>query len=97
MKRRRGPSLLVIFLILVVALAVFFTLLKGWPYLTGLAALRFERANPKAAATVWVNQRSGLYYCPGSALFGKSRPGQYMVQGEALQKGYRPILGQPCR
>jgi hypothetical protein len=94
MKERRGPSLLMIFAILAVALAVFFTLLKGWPYLAALAALRSERANPNV--TVWVNQHSGLYYCNGSSSFGRVKPGQYMIQGEALQKGYRPTQGNLC-
>jgi hypothetical protein len=95
MKTRRGPSLRVIFLILAVALAVFFSLLKGWPYLAGLVAARSERANPKAI--VWVNQRSGLYYCHESGLFGKAKPGRYLVQNQALQDGFRPIQGQPCQ
>jgi hypothetical protein len=95
MENRRGPSLLMIFVILAVALAVFFTLLKGWPYLAALAASRSERGNPNA--TVWVNQHSGLYYCSGSSSFGKVKPGQYLIQAEALEKGYRPTQGNPCR
>ncbi len=46
---------------------------------------------------VWANSSSGVYYCPDSALYGRTSSGQYMNQGEALQKGYTPALNTPCR
>ncbi len=46
---------------------------------------------------VWANASSGIYYCSDSALYGQTSSGQYMNQGEALQKGYTPALNVPCR
>ena len=45
---------------------------------------------------VWVYPRSGIFYCRESKLYGKIKPGFYSIQGEALQKGYRPAREMPC-
>jgi hypothetical protein len=46
--------------------------------------------------SVWVNRRSGLYYCRTSKYYGKMFPGFAISQGDALQKGYRPAQGDAC-
>jgi hypothetical protein len=46
--------------------------------------------------SVWVNKRSGLYYCRDSRFYGKMRPGTSMRQESALMKGFRPAQGQTC-
>lgn len=46
---------------------------------------------------VWASQRSGLYYCPGTTLFGKVRPGKQMAERSALQSGFQPSLRKVCR
>jgi hypothetical protein len=38
-----------------------------------------------------------LYYCPDSQLYGKFKPGMYMMQDDALERGYRPAAQEPCR
>ena len=53
-----------------------------------------------AAATVvkvWTYKQTGFYYCPDSKFYGKFKPGAYMTQGEALERGYRPAAQDPCR
>jgi hypothetical protein len=45
---------------------------------------------------IWVNTRSGVYYCPDAKLYGRIKPGLYMVETTALQHGYRPALGRTC-
>ncbi len=53
-----------------------------------------------AAATnvkVWTYKKTGLYYCPDSKLYGKLKPGVYMTQEKALERGYRPAGQDPCR
>jgi hypothetical protein len=53
-----------------------------------------------AAATnikVWTYKKTGLYYCPDSKLYGKVKPGVYMTQEKALERGYRPAGQVPCR
>jgi hypothetical protein len=46
---------------------------------------------------VWASQRTGLYYCPGTTLFGKVQPGKQMAERSALQSGFQPSLKQVCR
>jgi|SRR5215467_6651038 len=53
-----------------------------------------------AAATnikVWTYKKTGLYYCPDSKHYGKLKPGIYMTQEEALERGYRPAGQNRCR
>jgi hypothetical protein len=53
-----------------------------------------------AAATivkVWAYKKTGLYYCPDSKLYGKVKPGMYMTQEKALERGYRPAGQDSCR
>ena len=46
--------------------------------------------------TVWVNTNSGIYWCPGSRWYGKTKQGKYMKECEARQAGYRPAYNKPC-
>ena len=46
---------------------------------------------------VWVNTRSGVYHCPGTQWYGKTKQGEYMTQKQAQEKGYRPAYGKVCR
>lgn len=46
---------------------------------------------------VWTYKKTGLYYCPESKLYGKIKPGVYMTQEKALERGYRPAGQNPCR
>jgi hypothetical protein len=50
----------------------------------------------KKEVTVWVNTRSGVYHCPGSRWYGKTKYGKYMGECEAIKDGYRPAYGKPC-
>ena len=45
---------------------------------------------------VWVNTNSGVYHCPNTRWYGKTKSGQFMTQREAQAKGYRPAYGAVC-
>jgi hypothetical protein len=45
---------------------------------------------------VWVNTRSGVYHCPSSRWYGKTKEGKYMGECEAQEAGFRPAYGKPC-
>src|SRR5215471_6151895 len=45
---------------------------------------------------VWVNKRSGFYYCPSSAAYGSLGPGEFMAQAKALETGFRLAPYVPC-
>jgi hypothetical protein len=46
---------------------------------------------------VWVNTATGVYHCPGSRWYGRTKQGDYMTQAEAQKKRYRPAYGKVCR
>jgi hypothetical protein len=45
---------------------------------------------------VWASKPTGFYYCTDTPYYKDVQPGVFMSQGEALQSGYRPIVGQFC-
>jgi hypothetical protein len=45
---------------------------------------------------VWVNTNSGVYHCPNTRWYGKTKSGKYMKEKEAHAKGYRPAYGIVC-
>ncbi|HEY6905270.1 MAG TPA: hypothetical protein VI216_13250 [Candidatus Acidoferrales bacterium] len=50
-----------------------------------------------AALPVWTVRHSGFYYCARSPDFRTLEPGAIMTQGQALQSGYQPKLGDYCK
>jgi hypothetical protein len=46
---------------------------------------------------VWASQRNGFYYCADDAHYASLKPGFFMTQGDALQTGYQPPLGNYCQ
>lgn len=55
------------------------------------------KLNPEILALrVWAVRHSGYYYCVESLNSNAPQPGALMMQGEALQTGYRPKLGNYC-
>lgn len=53
-----------------------------------------QTGNPNV--TVWVNTDSGVYHCPGTRWYGKTKYGRYMKQRAARANGYRPAYGAAC-
>ena len=45
---------------------------------------------------VWVDQRTALYYCPGSELYGKTPKGKYTSQREAQLDQFEPAYRKAC-
>ena len=50
----------------------------------------------KKEVKVWVNTNSGVYHCPESRWFGRTKQGKYMGECEAKKAGYRPAYNSPC-
>lgn len=46
---------------------------------------------------VWVNHKSKVYHCPGDRWYGRTKDGEYMAEGDAAAKGYRPDHGKACK
>jgi hypothetical protein len=84
---------------MIAAMTLFYLLSKGWrPHLEmphfPLGTHQSGKARP--GVKVWVNKSNGIYYCPDSPMYGHSEPGVQMAQGDAVQTGYSPALGEPC-
>lgn len=64
----------------------------------GLWAAEAAVAPPSVIADerVWVNTASGVYHCPGTRYYGKTKAGAFMTQDEAQRGGYRAAYGQAC-
>jgi len=45
---------------------------------------------------VWVDTHTALYYCPGDALYGKSKDGHFTTQGEAQADRFEPAERSAC-
>jgi hypothetical protein len=56
-----------------------------------------SQSQDNSSVKVWVNTSSGVYHCPGTRWYGATKRGEYMSQGEAQQKGYRPAYGRTCQ
>jgi hypothetical protein len=83
----------------IAAMTLFYLLSSGWrPHLAIPHFLLGSHQSRKARldVKVWVNKSNGVYYCPDSPMYGQTESGTYMAQGEAVQTGYSPALGEPC-
>lgn len=62
-----------------------------------LPQLKTPSVTAATIVNVWVYKKTGLYYCPESKFYGKVKPGVYMTQEKALERGFRPAAQEPCR
>jgi GAF domain-containing protein len=53
-----------------------------------------DMGNP--AVTVWIDSRTGLYYCPGADLYGKTPKGKLASQREAQLDQFQPAYRKAC-
>ncbi|HEV2423984.1 MAG TPA: hypothetical protein VGZ29_04055 [Terriglobia bacterium] len=96
MSDRARVPILEIIILLVIALIVFFPVISQiLPSAPSLPLLERQRA-AENRTKVWVNLHSGFYYCAGSTLYGRQKPGKFMAQPEARERGYSPAQQKPC-
>jgi general secretion pathway protein A len=53
-----------------------------------------SRGNPEAR--VWVDVRTGLYYCPGGEMYGKTRGGNFTTQRDAQENRFKTANHKAC-
>ena len=46
---------------------------------------------------VWVDLHTGLYYCPGARLYGKTREGKLTTQRQARKENFKTPDGKACQ
>ena len=90
-------------LFFIISLLVLLALIAFLPTLKRRRSRRLPHVPARAGRTVkqedvrvWINTRSGFYYCGHTSAYGRLSPGKFMRQGEALQLGYRPYFRQAC-
>lgn len=77
---------------LLLALAVLLIVIPA----TRPSAITASAQVPAKEVQVWVNTSSGVYHCPGTRWYGKTKQGKYLSECEARKEGYRPAYGHPC-
>jgi hypothetical protein len=97
MTHRAHENILIIGSLILLAYLITSPILERWN-----GALRLDRFKEPtvSAATiveVWTYKKTGRYYCPDSQFYGKFKPGMFMIQDDALARGYRPAAQEPCR
>ena len=83
----------------IAAMTLFYLLSKGWRPHFGIPHFSLgthQSGKTRLNVKVWVNKSTGIYYCSDSAMYGHSAFGSYMAQGDAIQTGYSPALGESC-
>jgi hypothetical protein len=93
MRRLLATVSLITALLFIPAFAPATTLPHGLP----VAARSYSQNQDNSKIKVWVNTHSGVYHCPGTRWYGRTKSGEYMTQGDAQQKGYRPAYGRACQ
>lgn len=101
-RSRVGPVIfMIVVLAVLVAIAPMLAKYQRAPAVVMSKLQKMTAPPPKAPSShkthsVWVNRRSGLYYCHDSHYFGRLAPGTYMQQERAILKGFRPAEGHAC-
>jgi hypothetical protein len=88
LKRFARPLLAVLFLLLCAGVPRGLNLIRS--------ASAAQNQTEKKEVKVWVNTKSGVYHCPGTRWYGKTKEGKYMSECEAQKAGHRPAYGKPC-
>ena len=70
---------------------------ERWSGAYRLPQFKEQTVSAATIVKVWTYKKTGWYYCPDSRFYGKLKPGKYMTQDEALERGYRPAAQEPCR
>ena len=79
----------------IVILAALFSAIPA-SYVTNSSARAEQTKTEKKEVKVWVNTASGVYHCPGTRWYGKTKHGEYMPECEAIKKGDRAAYGKAC-
>ena len=54
------------------------------------------REGEGSSVLVWLNTRTGTYYCPASRWYGATAYGEFMTEREALARRAEPEFGRRC-
>jgi hypothetical protein len=97
MRHRAYENALFIGSLILLAYLITFPIHERWSGADTLAQFKEQTVSAATVVKVWTYKKTGWYYCPDSKLYGRLKPGKYMTQDDALERGYRPAGQEPCR
>ena len=97
MTHRAYENILIIGSLILLVYLITSPVLEKWGGADRLVQFGDQTVSAATAVKVWTYQKTGLYYCPNSQFYGQFKPGKYMMQDDALERGYRPAAQEPCR
>src|ERR1700686_5330439 len=97
MTHRAQENTLFIGSLILFAYLIISPILERWSGADRLAQVEERTVSAATIVKVWAHKKTGWYYCPDSKLYGKLKPGMYIMEEDALERGYRPAAQEPCR
>ena len=97
MTHRTRENILIIGSLILLAYLITSPILEMWNGTLRLDQFKEPTVSAATIVKVWTYKKTGRYYCPDSQFYGKFKPGMYMMQDDALARGYRPAAQEPCR
>jgi hypothetical protein len=97
MTHRAHENILLIGILILLAYQIASPVLDRLNRGDGLPQFKEPTVSAATVVKVWTYKKTGRYYCPDSQFYGKFKPGAYMMQDDALERGYRPAAQEPCR
>jgi hypothetical protein len=97
MTHRAHENILIIGNLILLVYLITPTVPERWSGVDRLPQFKEQTVSAATNVKVWTYKKTGWYYCPDSRFYGKLKPGKYMTQDDALERGYRPAAQEPCR
>ena len=97
MTHRAHENILIIGTLILLVYLITSPVLERWSGADRRAQFKEQTVSAATVVKVWTYKKTGRYYCPDSQFYGKFKPGMYMTQDDALERGYRPAAQEPCR
>lgn len=97
MTHRLRENILLIGTVLLLAYLIASPVLYNWGININPPEIHVPSVSAARVIKVWAYKGTGWYYCPDSQYYGKFKPGIYLTQEQALERGYQPAAQEPCK
>src|ERR1035437_10039380 len=97
MTHRANENILIIGSLILLVYLITSPVLERWIGADRLAQFNEQNVSAATVVKVWTYKKTGRYYCPDSQFYRIFKPGMYMTQDDAPERGYRAAAQEPCR
>jgi hypothetical protein len=97
MTHRVRENLLLIGTVVLLVYLIVSPILDRWGIDISLPQVQEPTVSAARVIKVWAYKNTGWYYCPDSQYYGRFKPGMYLTQEQALERGYQPAAQEPCK